>query len=345
MVNPNFNRIIQSDLKDKKDVFLSTANRMGTTIQNIEKDFWVCWALDVLFNERPANEPRLLFKGGTSLSKAYGLISRLSEDIDITVFREDIGQALEVEDLEKLSGKKQRQRLEDVKYACQNFIKDGLLNRFETHIGENALEGAILDPTDPDGQTVILRYPSVITSDHHYVMPSIKIEAGAKSALDPHETVHFHPYISEELPNLDLEVRNVVVIRPERTFWDKVIILHGLRRWHDHRGTLRHEGNRISRHYYDLYKLIKSDLIEKALQDQHLAEDAAIHARFFFGSKDADLEDARKGSFSLTPSQEMLGPLKRDYLAMSTMIFGDVPGFDEMILEIKKFESVVNGTY
>lgn len=89
-MNPNFLPIIAATPDDRLQLFLATATRLGTPLQNVEKDFWVCWALDLLFNGQETNKPRLLFKGGTSLSKAYGLISRFSEDIDITVFREEI---------------------------------------------------------------------------------------------------------------------------------------------------------------------------------------------------------------------------------------------------------------
>lgn len=87
-MNISFLDIINASPEDRKGLFLSTANRLGTSLKNVEKDFWVCWILDLIFNGRHENEPRLLFKGGTSLSKAYSLISRFSEDIDITVFRE-----------------------------------------------------------------------------------------------------------------------------------------------------------------------------------------------------------------------------------------------------------------
>ena len=82
---------------DRRDLFLGAATRLGTAVQNVEKDFWVGWVLDALFNGLEPGGPRLLFKGGTSLSKAFGLISRFSEDIDITVFRQDLGQPVEVE--------------------------------------------------------------------------------------------------------------------------------------------------------------------------------------------------------------------------------------------------------
>src|SRR6202040_2850064 len=95
--------------------FDTTALRLGTTSQNIEKDFWVCWALDALFNGLKEGGPRLLFKGGTSLSKGFGLINRVSEDIDVTVFRDDIGEPTTIEELNALSGNKRRARLDAIK--------------------------------------------------------------------------------------------------------------------------------------------------------------------------------------------------------------------------------------
>src|SRR5581483_5611244 len=99
-MNPGFSQFLKATPQDRRDVFLGTAARLGTSEQNVEKDFWVTWTLDVLFNGLPDNHPRFLFKGGTSLSKGYGVISRFSEDIDITVFRADLGQAASVSELE-----------------------------------------------------------------------------------------------------------------------------------------------------------------------------------------------------------------------------------------------------
>src|SRR3972149_7135408 len=72
-VNEAYRRIITAAEEDRRDLFVSTARRVGTTEQNVEKDFWVCWTLDALFHGRPENAPRLLFKGGTALAKAVGL--------------------------------------------------------------------------------------------------------------------------------------------------------------------------------------------------------------------------------------------------------------------------------
>jgi hypothetical protein len=79
-MNDGFKKFISASEKDRVDIFLSAAQRLGTNAQYIEKDFWVCWTLDVVYHGLAAGGPRLLFKGGTSLSKGFGLINRFSED-------------------------------------------------------------------------------------------------------------------------------------------------------------------------------------------------------------------------------------------------------------------------
>ncbi len=127
-MNSALDTIIAAGDDERRDLFTGAAGRLGTAVQNVEKDFWVCWILDVLFNRLPDDRPRLLFKGGTSLSKAFGLITRFSEDVDVTVFREDLGTAATVDELEALSGKKQRARLTAIKAACQAYIAGPLLD-------------------------------------------------------------------------------------------------------------------------------------------------------------------------------------------------------------------------
>lgn len=349
-MNAEFLRVIAASPEDRRGLFLATANRLGTPLQNVEKDFWVSWVLDLLFNGRDASEPRLLFKGGTSLSKAYGLISRFSEDIDITVFREDIGQDIEVGDLEGLSGKQQRLRLEAIKQACQIYIQGSLKERLNRQIkaafrdaGVSITEDPVVqDPDDPDKQTLLVRYPSVSTNPDEYVKPTVKIEAGAKSALDPHRSTSIQPYVADDMPTTNFIVLDVVTIDAERTFWDKVVILHGLRRWHDNRGALRQQGHRVSRHYYDIYKLSRSPVGQRAAKDRALALDCARHALMFFNSTDLDLIHAQPGSFAITPTPEMEDALKRDYQAMSGMIFGEVPDFAEILEATRQLEQVIN---
>ena len=172
---------------DRFDLFLAAANRLGAPVNLVEKDFWVCWTLNALYRERPVGGPRLLFKGGTSLSKAYGLIQRFSEDIDITVFRDDLDEPATVEELEALSGKKRRARLEAIRDACHVYITGPLREFLQVQISE-ATGGAgriEVDTTDPDGQTLLVWYPEIEPRDEAYVRPAVRIESGAKSALDP----------------------------------------------------------------------------------------------------------------------------------------------------------------
>ncbi|VVD79660.1 hypothetical protein PCE31106_01037 [Pandoraea cepalis] len=345
-MNPSFHSVITASDAERRDLFLGASARLGTAVQNIEKDFWVCWTLDALFNGLEAGGPRLLFKGGTSLSKAFGLIARFSEDIDITVFRDDLGQSAEIADLDALSGKKRRARLDAIRDACQAYIAGPLTAQF-THLAASVIPEERFrlapDPDDKDGQSLLFWYPSVTATAGDYIRSAVKIEAGAKSALDPHVAASVTPYVTQDLPDLDLTVTNVTTVRPERTFWDKVMILHGLRQWHDRRGELRHGGQRVSRHYYDVHQLMQAPCAAAWQVDHALAIDCAHHARLFFGSADLGLDIAAPGTFTLAPSPAMREALEKDYDAMAGMVFDDVPPLDAVLRSAEHFEQIVNG--
>jgi hypothetical protein len=350
-MNPAFVTFLSAAAEDRRDAFLGAARRLGTPEQNVEKDFWVCWTLDALFNDADVNGPRLLFKGGTSLSKAFGLISRFSEDIDITIFRDDLGQGANVEDLEALSGKKRRVRLDAIKAASQAYVNETMRTQVADQLRE-ALQTAKLppeagrielDPDDQDQQSLLIWYPQVTSAAADgYIRPAVKIESGAKSALDPNRPAVIRPYVADDVAGMDLTVANVTTVVAERTFWDKAVILHGLRQWFEKRGVLRGGGQRISRHYYDLYRLLDSSPGRKAANDFDLAIDCVRHARMFFNSPDLNLATAAPGSFTLSPNRDMAADLARDYTAMAGMIFGDAPPLDDILERIATFEADLN---
>ena len=143
--------------------------------------------------------------------------------------------------------------------------------------------------------------------------------------------------------SLDLTVANVTTVDPSRTFWDKVVILHGLRRWWDRRGELKGGGQRVSRHYYDVYRLLASETGRQAMTDSEMAEDCVRHAQMFFNRPDFDLASAVPGSYTLTPHDGMLADLRRDYAAMSGMIFGRIPTMDQIVEAISELERLLNG--
>ncbi len=314
-MNPAFRRVLAASPEDRRGLFVAAAQRLGTTERYVEKDFWVCWTLDALFNERrSADGPRLLFKGGTSLSKAFGLIARFSEDIDITVFREDLGQPASCEDLERLSGKRRSARLDAIRDACRPFIAGKLRSDLSTILAA-ALQEAVLpsesarielDRGDPDGQTLLLVYASAIEVQDGYVKPIVRIECGAKSASDPHASAIVKPYVADDLPGSDFAVANVTTVDAGRTFWDKVVILHGARRWFDAKGELYQQGERVSRHYYDVHRLLDSAVGREAVVDLAMAKDCARHARMFFNRPALDYASAVEGRFVVVPAPGMI---------------------------------------
>jgi Nucleotidyl transferase AbiEii toxin, Type IV TA system len=344
-MNPAFKSIISAGDNERRDLFLATTARLGTAVQNVEKDFWVCWTLDALFNGLPPGGPRLLFKGGTSLSKAFGLVARFSEDIDISVFREDLGVNTGAAELEAMSGKKRRAQLGAIRASCQAFINGPLTQQLGDAAAAAIAPGNFrlqADPDDADGQSLLFWYPAVTARPGDYIRSAVKIEAGARSAIDPHTAAVITPYVAGDLADLDLTVANVTTIQPERTFWDKVVILHGLCQWHERRGVLRHGGQRVSRHYYDIHQLMQSGDIDQWTANLALARDCARHARLFFGSPDLGLDTAEPGAFTLTPTAAMQEALAKDYAAMTGMVFGAVPPLSQVIDSVARLQSTVN---
>lgn len=349
-MNDNYSRFLAAAPDDRRGVFVAAGQRIGTPPQNVEKDFWVCWTLDALFNGLPSPGPRLLFKGGTSLSKGFGLIQRFSEDIDVTVFRDDLGEAVSVVELAALSGKKRQAKLDEIKSACQVYIGGDLLAGLSNIISDLLKASGApsesarveLDPDDENKQSLLLWYPTATDESDGYVRKAVKIESGAKSALDPHHDHIVKPYLAGELPDFDLKVPNVRIVDAERTMWDKIVILHGLRQWFDARGVLRAGGQRVSRHYYDAHRLMLAGTGAAALADANLGQDCVDHARMFFNRPDLGLASAEPGSFTLSPTDAMIADLERDYGAMAGMVFGAVPPLAEVLESVAALETQLN---
>ena len=261
------------------------------------------------------------------------------------MFRDDLDEPATVEELEALSGKKRRARLEAIRDACHVYITGPLREFLQVQISE-ATGGAgriEVDTTDPDGQTLLVWYPEIEPRNEAYVRPAVRIESGAKSALDPHRSVTIRPYIAEDTAaGLHLAIDNVTTIEAVRTFWDKVVIAHGLRCWHERRGVLRQEGQRVSNNYYDLHCLFRSEISKPALADLDLGADCVRHARLIFGRPDYDLSSAVPGTFAVAPTGAMVDALSRDYANTISMIFGEAPAFQEILESADKIEKALN---
>jgi hypothetical protein len=337
---------------DRADLCRAAAARRNVDPQIVEKDFWVCWTLKRLFtlDDPPA---RLLFKGGTSLSKAYGVIERFSEDADLSFFREDLGFKDERDPATAESGKQAKELLEDLKEECQRMIRDKLLPlltlTFEQHLGTPPSPGTwqvVPDDQDPDLQSLVFNYPPGLGqsggASPQYLRPLVRLEMGARGDHWPMEVRTISPYAAEALPDQFRESGcQVRVLAAARTFCEKLTILHG---W-CHAGPDRQLRDRLSRHYYDVARLWESGIGRDALNDGgDLLRKVARHHAIFFKTGWARYHEAVPGSLRLVPPAERRTSLEADYRQMREMFFKDPPSFAEIVRVLTEIELAVNGS-
>ncbi len=349
-VPDGFVTLLSASPADRRDLFALTANRLGTIPANVEKDLFVCLALDMLWNGVDRDGKRLLFKGGTSLTKAFGLVNRFSEDIDVTVFGSDLGYEADPEALARLGNNKRREWLKTAKRTCRDFITGPLADRMTegcreierlSELPRGSFEIS-RDADDPDGQSLNFHYPSVVVDPSAYVRPRVLIESGAKSAVDPHVAVNVKPFVADDLPGIDLGVGRITAVDPRRTFGDKVVIIHGINEHIRSKGEALKNGSRLSRHLYDVHMLMEAGIGEQVAQEGTLLASCVDHAMAFFDRPASNLAAARDGTFSILPGAEMEAVLRRDYAAMRDMIFGVPPSFDELMGSLGRLDAMLN---
>ncbi len=345
-MNKSFKYFLELPDEERKEVLVRAARLRETQPQYIEKDFWVCLVLDALYNGLPEGHPKLLFKGGTSLSKAFGLIQRFSEDVDIVVYREDLGFKEERDPTlaENLSNKKRKALFEELRLACSDYILGEMRKDLAILIDEVARGCRVYpDPNDQDRQTLLVEYPSLyLAGEDDYVATQVKIEAGARSALDPNLACSITPYIADELPDWSLEAENITVISPERTYLDKLLILHGVHCGYRNSGRLPREKQRISRHYYDAAMITETDVARSALSDTDLLDDVRAHNTLAFRQAWKKLEEAVPSSLRLLPQEEPRRIIERDYADMQGMLFGSPLDFRWIMERLEYAETMIN---
>lgn len=309
----------------------------------VEKDFWVCWTLRKLF-ELPEWGEHLTFKGGTSLSKCWNLIERFSEDIDIVIDRGVLGFDGNDAPERAPSQKQTSKRLKALKEACQQTIRDRIQPALIEVISSELpgdLEWALEpDADDPDGQTLLLIYPTAFPEQAAYLRRAVKIEMGARSDTDPAESIDIRPYISDAFPDLLSEpgarVRSVM---PRRTFWEKAMLLHE----ETFRPEAKRRGEAMARHYYDLYRLILAGIGDESARDLHLFDRVAAHRQVFFRHNWVDYSTLNPGQLRLLPAEADRPDWQADYEGMrQEMFYGDVPTFDEILSVVGEFQARLN---
>jgi hypothetical protein len=326
--------------RDRADLFIEAAARHGLTPHLIEKDFWVCWTLDRLFTAMGG--AALTFKGGTSLSKVYGVIERFSEDIDLSFERQKIGVSADEEPATATSNKQRKKLVENVVDHVIEHIRDKFVpeleQAIESELGRDKTNWILaIDANDP--QTVLFRYPAGIEEAAEYVNPVVRLELGARGEPWPAQDGVVVPYAVDVMPEA-FEQRScrVHALAAERTFWEKATILHS----HYHRDAA-HSGERISRHYYDLVRLADSAHGPSALADTDLLKTVVDHKKLFFPSSWANYDTAVPGSIHLVPRDDQLRPLRGDYERMQPMFFATPPTFDSIVERLRSLEEQIHG--
>ena len=228
--------------RDRESLFHNTAAKMGLTDAIIEKDFWVCYILDYLFH-RCRWKDRIVFKGGTSLSKAYGLIERFSEDIDLILDWRVLGYGID-EPWTPRSNTQQDLFNKEANARASDFIRDAFLPAVAADLTAELGDVISCVVDNKDSQTVRIIYPNSFSDIS--ILREIRLEIGALAAWTPAKISSIMPYAANEYGRLFTQSStDILTVLPERTFWEKVTILH--------REAFRSEGRpfppRYSRHY------------------------------------------------------------------------------------------------
>lgn len=334
-------RVAALPANDRAELFRETAARMGLGPVPIEKDFWVCWAVAHVF---ACDGPPLIFKGGTSLSKAYGLIDRFSEDIDLAFDRRAFGFTGDRDPLNAASGKAAQRLIKELVARCVDHIASDFVPALEQRFGAVLQDDWSLKIDSDEAKIVHFRYPASLSTDDYgatsYVQPQVLLELGARSDQSPSETKSVASYAAQEFPDqfrhLDTETR---VLDVRRTFWEKATLVHVLynRPNPDETSTLRK-----SRHYYDMFQLARSPIRASALADRDLLRRVVRHKSVFFRSAWAGYGDAATGGLHLAPHETLANLLRKDYAKMQDMFFTSPPPFEDILTELTALETEIN---
>ena len=304
--------------------------RIKLPIQAIEKDIWVSTILQIIFSLPVAEH--LIFKGGTSLSKAWGLISRFSEDIDLAV-----GRALfELEgDLTKKGIKKLRKR-------SSVFVRDELFIMLQDALMQYGLADKCTLTVEPDGEgdntypeprKIFIAYESAYDEQLDYLRPIVMLEVGARSLVEPYEQVQVHSIVEDIFPSISTTLvnSNISTAIPAKTMVEKMFLLHELFSVPGH-GT---RAERKSRHLYDLYQMMHQDFAQEAITNDALWESIRHHREVFTSVQGVDYSGDVRQRICLLPREDIVAIWQSDYETMrSSMIHGSAPTWDELIEQI-----------
>ena len=330
--------VILTDLSKKQrlELYQAAYDTLGFSKIIIEKDWWVTAVLRALFALPYAEN--LSFKGGTSLSKCYNLIERFSEDIDIAVNRELLG----------FSGTFSKTQIKDkLRRAACSFVREklqiDLRKQLETN-GLNPIDFSVnvnITPiTTTDPEIIEVEYQSLF-EEISYIKRKVIVEVSGRSMCEPLQPVRLQSMMDEVFPSEDFTENSfeINVVMPERTFLEKICLLH--EEFAKSSELIRNE--RMSRHLYDLEKMMDTSIAENALQDRGLYNSIVEHRRTFIGLKGFDYDTLATKTIKIVPPDSIISQWQGDYeLMQKTMIYGNSPTFSKLTDRIKQLNERIN---
>jgi hypothetical protein len=323
------NRVAVFSIAERSELFKETAALRKMRPANAEKDFWVCWTLDRLFGH-PEISRIILFKGGTSLAKVFHLVERFSEDIDLIL---DWRLLTDEDPKAKRSKTQQATFNKDINESAQAYIRETMLPVIGRAVAP--LCSATISTEDP--HIINIKYPAAYSDN--YLKPFIQLEIGPLASWIPHGEYSISPYAAEVFPALfEKPECKVRAIKAERTFWEKVTILHQ----EAFRPKDKVQPPGYSRHYYDTAMMSQSPVRAAALADMELMRNVVEFKKQFYPRAWANYDKAVPGTVKVVPPEHVLESLMKDYAFMENMIFGKYPAFDDIIEILRGLEKEIN---
>jgi hypothetical protein len=300
----------------------------GISAETVEKDWWVTLVLRALFTTSFAEH--ISFKGGTSLSKCWNLLERMSEDVDIGVNRDFLG----------FSGELSKTQINDkLRRASCSFVREIMRIELERQIAVFGVPSFLFEVkvnitpiTTTDPEIIEVHYHSLFPLSS-YMVNKVIVEVSGRSMNEPLEEVKINSIISQSLPNAKFAetVFTIKAVSPKRTFLEKTCLLH--EEFSKETKDIRIE--RMSRHIYDLEKLMDTPVGKEVLNDAELYKAVIEHRRKFIGLKDFDYSTLMPQTISFVPPKEVIAYWEEDYKSMqSAMIYGKSLPFDKLIERI-----------
>lgn len=325
---------------DRREALEYVRAETGRPTHLLEKDVWVVWTLRTLFNSPLAGD--LTFKGGTSLSKAYKIIDRFSEDVDLTYDIRRLIADLVCDEGDLPSSRSQADKwTKAVRKRLPKWIAANVQPIIEAGLAHDHLS-ARLEIGGNDNDKLLLHYPA-LAQGSGYMPPAITLEFGGRATGEPHEVLPVMCDMEEHLPSVSFPTAAPLVMSVARTFWEKATAAHV----YCAQGRIRNE--RYARHWHDLAAIARSQYFHEILKDRAVATTVARHKSFFFIEKDIngtviDYTAASDGHLKIVPTGEAREALAADYAAMlaDEVMVGNAGSFDQLMSACEDLEAALN---